>query len=190
MNRTCPACDTYSGAPDLQVTVADLLALGHLMPPVATDMLRNLGPAATEALIRVWPGQELLVPKFPNANPAGARRWAQLEHVVGPQDMPALAAAYGGGVLRVPACKKLLDEKRARWIRQRFDEITATSSTGEPGLSRRSAVHEIVMALTLAHRGLTYRQVERAIDATDVTGEPAAPAPPPPQMTLPFPALA
>lgn len=178
-------CDTYSGGPDLDITVADLQALGHLMPPTARSMVRELGPAATEALIRTWPGQEIPVPRHRNANDAGARRWAQIEAVVGPEAMPRVAGAYGGSMLDIPSCKALLLEKRNRWIRRRFDELTARGAA-QPGMSKREAVRDIVLALLLSRRGLTYREVEKVVDASDRTGGPAAPAPPLPQLSLPF----
>lgn len=182
---TCPVCDTYSGGPDLDITVADLQDLGHLLPPGARELQRAVGPAVTVALIRVWPGQQILVPRDPGVSARAARRWAQIEAVVGAEAMPAIQGLYGGHAMEVPVCKALLLEKRNRWIRSYFDALT-TSRPGEPGMTKGDAVHEIVMALAMARMGVTYRQVERAIDSSDVTGGPPVAPKPSAQMALPF----
>lgn len=160
----------------LILTAYDVRELAHLLPPSALELVRAIGPDAAVALIGGLPGVQLVVPKYAAANPAGARRWAQLAQLVGADVMPHLVAVYGGGQLDVPTCAALLLEKRNRWLRRRFDDLTAPAG---PTLSRRSAVYELGIELALASHVLTYRQIERVIDAPD-GGAPA----PTPQLPL------
>jgi hypothetical protein len=166
--------DTYSMGPDLDIAQTDLVELGHLLPPSGLELVRTIGPRAAVALMRGLPGVQLVVPKHEHANPAGARRWAQLAEIVGAPQMPGLAAIYGGGLLDVPSCKALINEKRNRWLRRRFDELTtrpvepiAAEPSSIPPMSKRQAVFELGLELAGARRGLTYRQIERLIDSAD-----------------------
>lgn len=142
----------------------DLRALAHLLPPSAVELARAVGAEAAAALMRELPGVQILVPRRADANPAGARRHAQLAAIVGADAMPALLAHYGGGALDIPLCVAAAVEKRNRWIRARFDFLTSRRGGA---ISRRQAVYELGLELAGVRRGLTYRQIERAIEAGD-----------------------
>ncbi|MBF5004714.1 Mor transcription activator family protein [Diaphorobacter caeni] len=126
------------------VEVQDFSDFSHLMPETALLLVQCMEIEATVALLNAWPGVEVKVPRFPNANPAGARRWAQLAALVGETAMQKLAALYGGTVLEIPLCSRVRLEKRNRNIRSEFDQLTAKPPTGE-GLSKAEAVQEIGM---------------------------------------------
>ncbi|MCU0963566.1 MAG: hypothetical protein MUF08_00580 [Burkholderiaceae bacterium] len=148
--------------PRFDLVAADLHELAHLLPPSAADLVRAVGQDAAAALMHRLAGVQLQVPRHRNANPAGARRWAQLEAVIGDAATEALARNHGGEVLDVPTCLALLVEKRNRWLRARFDWLTSSSGPGLP-MSGRAAVYEIGIELVAAGRGMTYRQIERVL---------------------------
>lgn len=158
----------------------DLRSLAHLLPPSAAELARAIGAEAAAALMRELAGVQILVPRRADANPAGRRRHAQLEAIVGPRAMPALLANYGGNALDIPVCLAAVVEKRNRWIRARFDHLTSRAGGA---ISRRQAVYELGLELHTVRRGLTYRQIERAIEA----GDAAPPAPQADLFTLPEP---
>jgi len=126
------------------LTVDDFTSLPHLMPETARLLAGCMGVEAAVDLLNTWPGVEVKVPRFPDANPAGAKRWAQMASVVGEPAMRKLAALYGGTVLEIPLCSRVQQEKRNRIIRQDFDRITSKPPAG-PGLSKAEAVQEIGM---------------------------------------------
>jgi hypothetical protein len=157
--------------PAFELDADDLRHLAHLLPPSAAELARVVGPDAAAALMRELPGTQVLIPRRSDANPAGARRYAQLESIVGAAAMPALLAHYGGNALDIPLCVAAAVEKRNRWIRSRFDHLTSRKGGR---LSRRQAVYELGLELASVRRGLTYRQIERAIEASDAeAGKPA-----------------
>lgn len=156
-----------------EIDVADLQALAHLLPPSAVELVRAVGPQAACALLRELPGVQVFVPKHQAANAAGARRWEQLSRIVGAGAMPGLLRHYGGNVIDIPLCLAATVEKRNRWIRSRFDELTNPRGAN---LSKRSAVYEIGLEIATVRRGMTYRQIERAIDSADSTDSTAAEA--------------
>lgn len=122
--------------------VDDFTVLAHLLPETARLLAGCMGVEATVALLNAWPGVEVKVPRFPNANPAGAKRWVQIAAVVGEPAMRRLAALYGGTVLEIPLCSRVQQEKRNRVIRQDFDWFTSKPPAGI-GLSKAEAVQEI-----------------------------------------------
>ena len=124
--------------------VDDFTNLDHLMPETAKLLAGCMGSEAAVALLNAWPGVAVKVPRFPDANSAGARRWAQMAAVVGEPAMRKLAALYGGTVLEIPLCSRVQQEKRNRVIRQDFDRFTSKPPVGI-GLSKADAVQEIGM---------------------------------------------
>lgn len=124
------------------LTVDDFANLDHLMPETARVLAGCMGVEAAVNLLNTWPGVEVKVPRFPDANPAGAKRWAQMAAVVGEPAMRTLAALYGGTVLEIPLCSRVQQEKRNRVIRQDFDRFTSKPPAGV-GLSKAEAVQEI-----------------------------------------------
>lgn len=147
------------------LAAADLHELAHLLPPTAAELVRTVGEEAAVALMHRLPGVQLQVPKHRGANAAGARRWGQLAAVIGDAATQALATSHGGQVLDIPTCLALLNEKRNRWLRARFDGLTASarSAAAERPLSGRAAVYEIGVELAAAGRVMTYRQIERVL---------------------------
>lgn len=150
---------------EIHLSPGSLQVLAHLLPPSATALVDALGPEPALALIRQLPGVQVVVPKHPNANAAGARRWQMLAAVVGPEAMPRLAAAYGGQMLEVPTCMAARIEQRNRWMRARFDELAAAGST------KAVAVYELGLELAAAGWLVTHRQIERCVDQSDITPE-------------------
>lgn len=126
------------------LVVDDFTNLDHLMPETARLLVGCMGVEAAVALLNTWPGVEVKVPRFPDANPAGAKRWAQMAAVIGEPAMRKLAALYGGTVLEIPLCSRVQQEKRNRVIRQDFDRFTSKPPAGI-GLSKADAVQEIGM---------------------------------------------
>ena len=122
--------------------VDDFTNLDHLMPETARLLAGCMGVDAAVALLNAWPGVEVKVPRFPDANPAGAKRWAQMAAVIGEPAMRKLAALYGGTVLEIPLCSRVQQEKRNRVIRRDFDQLTFKPPAGI-GLSKADAVQEI-----------------------------------------------
>jgi hypothetical protein len=147
--------------PHLGLTVDDLRELAHLAPAGALDLAGAIGAGPAVALMLGLGGAQVMVPKHPNHNRAGARTWAQLAEIVGDDAMPRLAARYGGFFLDVPLCTRLLAEKRDSWVRNRFDQLTHSKG---PALSAREAVRTIGLDLAGAGKPLTYRAIERIIN--------------------------
>lgn len=145
------------------LTAADLASLGHLLPRSGVDLVRCVGLQAALALLNGLPGVVMTMPKTPDANRHAARRWGQLAQVMGSAAVPALAAQYGGGPLEVPTCHQLRLEKRNRWLRERFDVLTANAGAG-PGLSRNAAVYELGLELAQAGLCMTHQGIENVLD--------------------------
>lgn len=148
--------------PHAPLTLADLNGpLAHLLPPTALGLVRAVGVDAALALLTRYPGVQMPnVPKHPDANPHGARRWAVLAEVMGEAGMRALAASHGGAGLDVPTCHALRVARRNAHLRERFDRLTATPPKGD-GLSKNRAVE--LLGLEMAP--MTYRQVEAVVDS-------------------------
>jgi len=150
--------------PPARITADDLETLRHLLPPSAVEIVRAVGDAGATALLHRWPGVQISVPKHPDANPAGMRRWAQIAEVVGESLMPRLAAQFGGTVLEIPVCRDLLTEKRNRWLRRRFDDLVDPHGAA---MAASQAVYELGLALAEAGQTMTWRQIQLVVDRTD-----------------------
>ena len=144
------------------LTAEDFTELAHLMPETARPLEACMGIIAATALLNAWPGVEVKVPRFPDANPAGARRWSQMSAVVGEPAMRHLAALYGGTVLEIPLCSRVRQEKRNRVIRRDFDQFTSKPPVGI-GLSKAEAVQEIGMR----YAPISVRQIESILNQTN-----------------------
>jgi hypothetical protein len=116
----------------------DLPTIYGLLPYTAMVLIEILGATPACALLAARPGCTLLIPKHPDHNPAGAKRWAELVGIVGEEGMQALATRYGGDVLDIPTCKAARDELRHRAIRAEFDRLTTSE-----GMSGKQAIYEI-----------------------------------------------
>lgn len=120
------------------LTPEDCEAVRGLLPYTALALIAEIGAVATCALINERPGVTLVVPRHPDANPLGARKWAELAELLGEGEMAALAARRGGEALQVPLCRAARAELRARAIRAAYDRLT-----GVERLSGRQAIYEI-----------------------------------------------
>jgi hypothetical protein len=143
-----------------QLTEADLAELAHLLPYNAQQLVQRIGAAAAVALLNRWPGVTFVMPKG-TSNAAGAARWAQLVGIVGAEATEILARWAGGDVLKIPTCDQLRTEKRNRWIRARYDAITAPAGGG---YSKAVAVHLLGMELAADGHVVSYRGIERVLD--------------------------
>lgn len=144
------------------LTPEDCEAVRGLLPYTAHALIAAIGELATCTLINERPGVTILIPKHPDANPAGARRWAELTELIGEPAMVALAARFGGEALSVPVCKAARDELRARAIRALYDRLTRVER-----LSGRQAIYEI----GLAFAPITSRAIEMICGRADA-GQP------------------
>lgn len=91
------------------------------LPETARNLVRLLGWAKAEALIRELGGIPYPVPKGEANNPAGAIRFARLEEIVGRRGAERLVAEYGGDTLEIPKCKKAIARARMRAMKARCD---------------------------------------------------------------------
>ncbi len=144
------------------LTEEDLAAVGHLLPETAHELIHRLGAAAALRLFNAWPGIQTQIPRRPDANAAGRRKWAAMADILGEEPMRRLAAHWGGEILDVPMCRAARDEIRNRAMRAEFDRLTL-----DDGISKTQAVQIIGLKF-----GMVYRQVEKLIDRPDA----AAPA--------------
>lgn len=141
------------------LSLDDLDVVRGLLPYTAQHLIAALGERAALALLNRLPGVQMTVPKHPDRNPAGARRWAMLEEIVGASTMPILAGTWGGSVLEIPTCHEARREARDRAIRAEFDRLTMRE-----GYSKAQAIYEI----GLAHMPITSRQLEKIVDRPDI----------------------
>ncbi|MFM2056072.1 MAG: hypothetical protein RLY71_457 [Pseudomonadota bacterium] len=138
-----------------------------LLPPSALALRRHLGDEVALLLLNRLPGAQLPIPKHPDANAHGARRWARYAELLGEPAMQALAAHWGGTLLDVPVCAQLLDAVRDRWLRARFDALTRVHPPGGPALSSYAALGELCEALASAGQPLTFRHVQVIVNRSD-----------------------
>ncbi len=141
------------------LTPADLEAVRGLLPYTALHLIAALGEEAALVLLKRLAGQTIAVPKHPDNNPAGAKKWAMLEAIVGPEAMRKLVATWGGSVLDVPTCVEARREARDRAIRAEFDRLTMREKA-----SKAQAIYEIGLA---CQPPLTSRQIEKIVDRAD-----------------------
>lgn len=146
--------------PARQLNQDSLREVGHLLPPTAQQMINRLGVEAALALLNRLPGAQLPVPKAPDNNASGQRRWARYADVIGDAAMPALAQHWGGDLLDVPLCLVALDEQRNRWMRARYDELTSLRGSA---LSSYHALEELQAALAEAGQALTFRVIQQIV---------------------------
>lgn len=139
------------------LTAEDLDIVGHLLPGSAHDLIKRLGVGPALALLNAWPGVQFQMPRRPDANAAGAKKWKIIAGIVGEEATEALAAWIGGDILEVPMCRTARDELRHRLIRAEFDALTMRE-----GASKAQAVQIIGLKY-----GMVYRQVERVVDRPD-----------------------
>lgn len=173
------AAATSPTPPPRELNAHTLAHLAHLLPPTAHALIRRLGAEAAVQLINTWPGVQLVVPRQPDANDNGARRWARYAELIGEEAMKALAAHWGGDVADVPVCVAALNEQRNRWLIARFDELTDPRG---PALSSYRAVEELTLALAESGQELTFREVQKVVnrgpaDPGDVTQQDLFPLP-------------
>lgn len=161
--------------PAYRVSVADLAALAHLLPPTAQTMRLVLGDEATAILISQRAGVQLRIPLHRAANAAGAERWAALAYLIGDDATTAAAAQWGGGLLDVPLCQRLIAERRDRWLRARYDQLTSPRGAR---LSANAAIHQLAVALAHSGQPFTAREIEKALTRADVGPDDVGPTPP------------
>lgn len=150
--------------PERRLDADTLRAFGLLLPPTARALRQRLGDEVALLLLNHLPGAQLPIPKRPDSNAHGARRWARYADLVGEPAMCTLAEHWGGTLLDIPVCGIALDAVRNRWLRARFDVLT---SPGGLGLSSYGAIGELVEALSTAGQTLTFRQVQVIVNRID-----------------------
>lgn len=142
-----------------RLTPEDCAAISGCLPYTALALIQAIGAVAACTLINERPGVTLVIPKHPNANAAGARRWAELAELIGEPAMQILAAKWGGEPFSVPVCKRAREELRDRRIREHWDRLV-----NREGFSGRQAVYEIC----LLEAPITSRAVELICGRGDV----------------------
>lgn len=141
-----------------RLTPDDCAAVRGLLPYTAHALIAAIGEVAMCTLINEIPGVSIVIPRHAHANPAGARRWAELVALIGEPAMIRLAEKYGGEVLSIPVCKAARDELRARAIRALFDRLTTHEN-----YSGRQANYEICLRFA----PITSRAVELICNRAD-----------------------
>ena len=91
------------------------------LPATARDLVRMVGWAKAEALIRELGGIPYPVPKAADNNPAGAIRFERLAEIVGHRGAERIVSEYGGDVLEIPNCKTAIARAPMRAMRARCD---------------------------------------------------------------------
>ncbi|MDX9717201.1 MAG: Mor transcription activator family protein [Thauera sp.] len=91
------------------------------LPATARDLVRLVGWAKAEALIRELGGIPFPVPKGANNNSAGAARFERLAEIVGVRGAERIVAEYGDDILHIPNCKTAIARARMRAMRARCD---------------------------------------------------------------------
>lgn len=148
-----------NAALDAPLTVADLTQYACLIPASGHELLHLLGMDAGVRLINALRGVQLVVPRGPCNNAAGAHAWKFLVAIVGEAATLTLSQAYAGRMLNVPRLEDLRRERRNTALRADFDRLTASAATHGQGLSKTRAVQQLALAYQL-----TWRAVEMVID--------------------------
>ena len=91
------------------------------LPATAQDLVRMLGWAKAEALIREMGGIPFPVPKGAANNPAGAARFERLAEIVGQRGASRIVAEYADDILYIPKCKLAIARARMRAMKARCD---------------------------------------------------------------------
>lgn len=145
----------------LRLTPEDCEAVRGLLPYTALGLIATIGAPAACTLLNERPGVQIMVPRHPDANPSGARRWAELAELIGEPAMVALAARFGGEAISVPVCKAARDELRDRAMRAMYDRLTRVER-----FSGRQAIYEI----GLQFAPITSRAIEGICTRSDDSG--------------------
>lgn len=97
------------------------LMLDSDLPETARNLVRMLGWARAEALIRELGGIPFPVPRGVNNNPQGAARFERLAEIVGQRGAERIVSEYGDDILAIPNCKHAIARARMRAMRARCD---------------------------------------------------------------------
>ncbi|GHU33611.1 hypothetical protein AGMMS50256_25870 [Betaproteobacteria bacterium] len=160
------------------VTPADLAVLRPLpqFPDTAEELIRVAGIEAAAQLISAWPKQQYPVPmRVGGGTPLGARRYAQLEEVVGGPAAARIVRYYKGTILYIPSCEAALWAREKDGIRARADEL----------FKEGYSLPQAVFALGLAY-DRSGREIERLLSEPDTLEIPVPPRgkrPTPPEMS-------
>lgn len=108
------------------------------LPETARDLVRLIGWARAEQLIRELGGVRFRMPKGPNNNAHGAARFEQLAEIVGQRAAERLIAEYGDMIIDIPNCKTAIARAKMRVMRARLaDGVTAEEVAREMGCTTR-----------------------------------------------------
>lgn len=91
------------------------------LPETARNLVRLLGWAKAEALIRELGGIPYPVPKGAKNNPAGAMRYERLAEIIGANGADIIVREYGDDILSIPNCKVAVARAKMRAMRARCD---------------------------------------------------------------------
>jgi hypothetical protein len=122
--------------------------LFHALPESIRDFVTLLGWDATAALVRVYGGLKIWIPRA-RSNRASA---ALLAHTIGDDAADKLIAHYGGAEMYIPFCKSAL--RRARNV-----SICREYTAGTP------------VCQLVAKYGVSYRQIDKILKNTDASVE-------------------
>jgi hypothetical protein len=152
------------------MTEAELIDLSCLpsFPATARELMRVAGTAATAQLIGAWRGQVFPVPmRVGGGSPRGARRWAQLEEVVGHDAAARIVKHWAGQRLQVPNLKTVMWSRARDQIRADFDRLT-----GREGYSSPEAVFELGLKYNVSGKAIedALRQPDNVRTAPDGQG--------------------
>lgn len=125
------------------LTAEDMQSEG--IPEMACLMVSLIGPDTTATLINQLGGTTFPVSK--NKRHDGQIRHALLAEVVGEREANILTRHFGGEVISIPRCSRLLQLKRNRQLRAEFDRLCREYSA--------SAVATML--------GIRYRMTERNV---------------------------
>lgn len=154
---------------DTPLTVADLHHYACLIPASGHELLHLLGAEVGVKLINALRGVQLVVPRGPCNNAAGAHAWQYLVSIVGERATLQLSQTYAGRELNIPRLEDLRRERRNTALRGDFDHLTAAQPAGQ-GLSKTRAVQQLALKY-----GLTWRGVELVIDRPSAMPSPSHP---------------
>jgi hypothetical protein len=160
---------SFDATLDAAITQADATHYAALIPASGHELLHLLGLDAGVKLINALRGVQLVVPRGPCNNDAGAQAWRFLVAIVGEPATLALSKAYAGRPLNVPRLEELRRERRNTALRGDFDRLTARAPEGS-ALSKTRAVQQLALKYQL-----TWRGVELVIDRPSGMDNPIPP---------------
>lgn len=91
-----------------------------LLPPLAREMVRVMGEAATMQLMTEMGGLRLTVPGWPLKR--ASSRFERLQQIVGPAAAQAFAERWGGIEVQVPKAKQAMQLVRDRALQSAYDK--------------------------------------------------------------------